>query len=235
MPLFVLGILGAIATAARAIGSFGAQVGGAIVTGAQTVGSAAAQFATTAFEGVGGVQGVLNLATEVAPIFFPPEPPELVGGGISGTGLRPTININEQRQLEQLGMPIPVTRVGGGFFPRTSFLPGGTPIIGRDFATPGDTNVGLIGQIAEFIGGGTPALSLGNGNGAACPTGALFRTGAAATARPMRTIVAINPATGRPEFWEHKGRPVLYTSDLRAAKRVRKIASRARSASRSFR
>ncbi len=46
--------------------------------------------------------------------------------------------------------------------------------------------------------------------------------------RPIRFITSTNPRTGNVEFWEHAGRPVLFTRDLRTCRRVQKIARRAR-------
>jgi len=238
----VLGILGAIATGIRLAGAATAATATAVATGAQAVAGGIATFAAAAkefggelFTQIGGLEGTLKLAQGVAPLF-----------------INPLVNVNEQRQLDQLGAPIlppqgfggpggsflvPTTQPGQSFFPSTGGI-----VPGRQFPTPGDTSVGLIGQIVDFFNQGEPLFNLGPGNGGPLTNGAaagqcaqLFRAGGVATARPMRTIIAINPGTGKPEFWEHKGRPILYTSDLRAAKRVRKIARRARSASRSFR
>lgn len=236
----ILGILGAIATGARLLGGFAQQAATTIGTGISTFATAAREFGGAVFEGIGGVEGLQQLASQVAPLF-----------------IQPTINVNEQTQLDALGVPIqvgpgvptvfggvvpggvagPILKPGGGVAIPSNFLPGGVPIAGRTFLTPGDS-MGLLGQIAEFLGQGQPLLSLGpNGNGGVTPTGCaqMFKAGGAAIARPQRLLVALNPMTGRPEFWEHKGRPVLYSSDLRAAKRVRKIARKARSASRSGR
>ena len=49
----------------------------------------------------------------------------------------------------------------------------------------------------------------------------------AATATPERFIMREHPYTGRMHYWEHVGRPVLFSRDLAACKRVNKIAARA--------
>lgn len=48
--------------------------------------------------------------------------------------------------------------------------------------------------------------------------------------RPRSLIMVPNPSTGAPVFFKHAGRPILFSGDLRAAKLVRRIASRARRA-----
>jgi hypothetical protein len=45
--------------------------------------------------------------------------------------------------------------------------------------------------------------------------------------RAVPYITAKNPATGQVVFWEHAGRPVLFSRDLRVCRRVGKIAARA--------
>lgn len=48
-----------------------------------------------------------------------------------------------------------------------------------------------------------------------------------AGSRAVPWITAKNPATGAITFWEHAGRPVLFTRDFRTCRRVARIASRA--------
>lgn len=45
--------------------------------------------------------------------------------------------------------------------------------------------------------------------------------------RPVALLQAANPVTGKMAYWEHAGRPVLFSRDLRVCKRVGKIAARA--------
>ena len=66
--------------------------------------------------------------------------------------------------------------------------------------------------------------------GAVAPFGfegsiAPFRTGAP-RAVPVREIMGVNPATGRTHVWLHAGRPILYTGDLAAHRRVNRLAAR---------
>jgi len=49
--------------------------------------------------------------------------------------------------------------------------------------------------------------------------------------RPRSLIMVPNPSTGAPVFFKHAGRPILFSGDFRAAKLVRKLASRAKRSS----
>ncbi len=59
-----------------------------------------------------------------------------------------------------------------------------------------------------------------------CPT--IFRQGGA-VARAVRSFEVMNPVTGRIVFYKNMGRPVLFSGDLAACKRVARVARRARS------
>jgi len=48
---------------------------------------------------------------------------------------------------------------------------------------------------------------------------------------PRSLIIVPNPSTGAPVFFKHAGRPILFSGDFRAAKLVRKLASRAKRSS----
>jgi len=125
---------------------------------------------------------------------------------------------------------------GGGFF--ESILSGAPDIIralrgGREtFAPPlglpgGAPSFGpLVRQIPAVLAGvaGGELLEglFGNG-GAACPP--LFRAGAARS-RPVRVVSVPDPVTGEARFFGHLGTPVLFSRDISAAKKVRKLATR---------
>lgn len=64
----------------------------------------------------------------------------------------------------------------------------------------------------------------GNGGGG-CPVSP-FRGGGRTTATAV-PFVAVNPVSGRPVWFGPLGKPVLWTGDLRACKRVARVASRA--------
>ncbi len=61
--------------------------------------------------------------------------------------------------------------------------------------------------------------------GADCPT--LFRP-TRSRMRPARVVVIPHPETGEPTFFGHLGRPLLFSRDLSAVRRVNKLAARAR-------
>ena len=56
----------------------------------------------------------------------------------------------------------------------------------------------------------------------------LFRRPGMMGMRPRSLVMVPNPVTGKPTFFRHVGQPILFSGDLRAAKRVRKVAARAR-------
>jgi len=58
-----------------------------------------------------------------------------------------------------------------------------------------------------------------------CPS--LFSAGGM-SARPVSMFMVPNPVTGKPTFFKHAGRPILFSGDLRACKTVNRIAARAR-------
>jgi hypothetical protein len=58
--------------------------------------------------------------------------------------------------------------------------------------------------------------------------GGQFFRATAAGASPISLVMLPNPVTGKPTFFKHAGRPILFSGDLTAAKRVNKLASRAR-------
>lgn len=58
-----------------------------------------------------------------------------------------------------------------------------------------------------------------------CPS--LFSAGGM-SARPVSMFMVPNPVSGKPTFFKHAGRPILFSGDLRACKTVNRIAARAR-------
>jgi len=69
----------------------------------------------------------------------------------------------------------------------------------------------------------------GGGNQLARLTSPFVPTAAGARAQPF---IASNPVTGKTTWFKPAGRPILWSGDLTACKRVGKIASRARRAKR---
>lgn len=89
----------------------------------------------------------------------------------------------------------------------------------------GAQQAGLLGELGEVLlpKGLEPYLGLGGdvSSDAFIPTGGRYR--------PSTTIEMQNPLTGKTHYWRHLGRPVLWSSDYAACKRVKKVASKARS------
>ncbi len=119
----------------------------------------------------------------------------------------------------------------------------GTPFstTGMGFAPAGGALLGTLGRIAGGVGGaiarrpviaGTVGGVLAsealdafqNGGG----MGGQFFTATASGARAVSLVMLPNPVTGKPTFFKHAGRPILFSGDLTAAKRVNKLAMRAR-------
>jgi len=78
------------------------------------------------------------------------------------------------------------------------------------------------GGIGGYLGNLTTAVA----GGGACPT-APFASSSMAGPR-AQTFVVANPVTGRAVWFKPAGRPILWSGDLSACRRVRKVAGRAR-------
>jgi len=136
------------------------------------------------------------------------------GGGGGGGGFLETI-------LSAAPDIIGALRGGrGGFqFPQVPFPPLGPPGVVPFVGPILRTGAGVAGGVAagELLG------SLFGGDGATCP--GLFRPTAGRT-RPVRVVSVPDPDTGEARFFGHLGTPVLFSRDVSAAKKVRKLASR---------
>jgi hypothetical protein len=105
-------------------------------------------------------------------------------------------------------------------------LPGGASLVPAAAGAAGIagriiTGLGTLGglsELGEFFGGGEDPMAT---------AGALFRP-TATTIRPARVVVVPHPQTGAPTFFGHLGRPLLFSRDLSAARRVDRLARRAR-------
>lgn len=120
-------------------------------------------------------------------------------------------------------MTFPTTR--GSSFPAPSFLPalfGGQPSGFQTAGFPlGAIARQLPGVVGGFLGGAAIDAALTGGNGGT----PMFRpTMAGARAQFFRTQ---NPATGQDTWFRPAGRPLLWSGDLNACKRVNKVARRA--------
>lgn len=152
-------------------------------------------------------------------------------------------NILEQRAFPQ--GPTPIFRLPGGAparfptpppaFPgpaRTQPFPQPFrpfPVSGAPSGTPGVVMAGFPGfQRAEFDIPFVDIVPQGQG---ACGFGNLFRpgvTGGCPTARPSNLVVQCNPVTGEPAFFGNLGRPILFSRDMAVARKVSRLAMRAK-------
>ncbi len=82
-----------------------------------------------------------------------------------------------------------------------------------ELTDPGTAGGGLGSELMERFRGMTGGL----------PT--MYRYGQT-RATPVREIQAVNPDTGKIGVWKYMGRPILYTGDLAACKRVQRISRR---------
>jgi len=125
------------------------------------------------------------------------------------------------------GSPMPAFPVGTqqGFPPNpfAQLIGGALP---SQFQTAGFPLAPLIKQLPGFIGGivgGNLLEGAISGGGSVTP---MFRpTMAGVRAQSFR---ATNPVTGQDVFFRPAGKPILWSSDLSACKRVNKVARRAR-------
>ena len=108
--------------------------------------------------------------------------------------------------------------------------PAGAPFPGRAEGAPYVQQAGLtegllpmIPQIGQGIGSAIDWLQ-----GQDCPQ--MF-VPTQSTIRARHLVQVQNPQTGTTHWYRNVGRPILFSGDLRAAKRVRKVASMARRAS----
>lgn len=111
----------------------------------------------------------------------------------------------------------------------------------EDFFDEGDVSAGSVPAIPPKLGGlpaatlpggapmpGVPAGMNGGASmaaGGACPT--MFRPNRT-TIRPARLVVQMHPQTGEPVFFGHLGRPILFSRDMAVARKVGRLARRAR-------
>jgi hypothetical protein len=141
--------------------------------------------------------------------------------GIPPHLMRPAVRTTPS-QVPFLPAPARFPTTAAGRF-QTVSLPGGfnVPSFPSDRFDPtlgGFTTAGFDLPGVDIV---NPFQAQGAG---ACPT--LFR--GTSGARPIPLITVPNPMTGAPVFYKHAGRPVLFSSDFAAARKVGRLARRAR-------
>lgn len=182
----------------------------------------------------GGLSSVVDAASDVAGSIL--NPIQSIAGEVDqvfnfGQGLA------DDPVTALLGGGTPLSFLGGGGgleppaavgqaapFPQAEFLPQGAAVPAAmetgtifDLVPPA---MDALGQIMESGPGGAPMPGF-------LPSEDVFVPGNMAM-RARRELHAINPATGAIHTYKNMGRPVLYSGDLAACKRVNKIARRAR-------
>jgi len=187
------------------------------------------------------------VAAPLAPIRIAQDAPR------STIGRAPDLSIGAVLQM----MPVTPSGVGGSDMSmiQSAFAAtggGGAPPASSTFGSIVTTGLEVLGQILPAILAPTPtshptysSMPYGSPASVALPGGAVapfgfegsvaqaggFRAGAPRVS-PMRFLEARHPVTGRTVMWEYVGRPILFSRDLAAAKRVGRIAARAKSRAR---
>lgn len=135
---------------------------------------------------------------------------------------------------QEAGFPLPVPVAGGGGVLR-GVLEGVAGTIAGELGFEAIQQLLGIGGQSMPTGGGAVALPGGAmvpqlRSGQANPIFTTFQNTAtgAVTCRARSTFEVVNPCTGSTVFYRNMGRPLLWSGDLTAARRVRKAASKAR-------
>lgn len=204
------------------IESIGSGIGGFIEDVAPIIGpplaQAGAEWLIGQIPGPSGAPSGYPRTTPGYSPYFPTYP----GGGVVPT-----------QPYAPRAMPVPTLGPNGGF-PMPTFP--ASPAVGysNGWARP-VAGVGIPGTDWQ-IEADLPYVDFSRRpNGAAapgpgCPT-TPFRT--APASMRAQAFVQVNPATGRATWFKPAGRPILWSDDLRACKRVGRIAARARRSRRS--
>lgn len=95
---------------------------------------------------------------------------------------------------------------------------------------PGGAPAGAV-LSRSMVPGLSLDLSLGGGGALSGGGGELFQMTQGAGVRARSLVRATNPATGNDVWFKNVGKPILFSGELTACKRVNKIAARARRAS----
>ncbi len=127
----------------------------------------------------------------------------------------------------------PIMRApGGGWMPDPTG--GGAQPMMTNVALPGGALIGqVLRQIPGVLGGavlGYGAGQEGGGQSLALPYGGMMFRPTTAGIRARSLVEVTNPISGKKSWYRNVGRPILFSGDLRACRRVRKIAGRARRA-----
>lgn len=108
-------------------------------------------------------------------------------------------------------------------------LPSGGMEMATPVALPGGALIGpLLRQLPGVIGGGAAAALALQEAGVELPFGGRLFKSTMAGVRPNRLVMVRHPVTQAPVFFKHAGRPLLFSSDMAAARKVDRLARRAK-------
>lgn len=164
------------------------------------------------------VEDIFGLAEEVAPAvqagFAFTEDPEAALSGLFG---------------------IPVDAGGGGALPAADFAPLPTPVsLPASLVSAGGGGgvqpAGLVDDVIDMVPDALGIFGMGAGSEMEVfldPSVAFRASPSGCPPRARSMLHAINPATGKLTTWKNMGRPILYSGDMAAKKRVDRVARQA--------
>lgn len=118
---------------------------------------------------------------------------------------------------------------GFGSFLQQAALLAGQFLVERERGKMGGGPImGLVQQPSQPTGVDVPFVDV-TAQGQ-CPPGVFLKQGASTSLRFRPEIIVEHPTTGAVRTYRNMGRPLLYSGDLSASRRVNKIAGRARRA-----
>lgn len=192
---------------------------------------------------VAGQVGAQFASNEIAKL-IQGKPQQTRAAAVAQTGAAALAPPGGSPQFFGTGVPsfTPVPQGGGGFGGPMPGIPGVPNAMGFGPAIPavlgGLAGAGgrILGQVGGVIArnpgvsGAVGGVLAGEAIDAiqASGQGTAFFRATASGARPLPLVMIPNPVTGAPTFFKSAGRPVLFSSDFSAAKKVAKLASRAR-------
>ena len=106
------------------------------------------------------------------------------------------------------------------------FIPGRSAPVGQPFPVSFPNEFTPVDQPGDvpFLPGFVEEAFRGSGG---CDS-LFFTSTSSPTVRARRQITVMNPATGKIHFYENKGKPLAFSSDMRAVRRLRRLAGQAR-------
>ncbi len=175
------------------------------------------------------------LAQAIRDLFWPPKPPTLGGGGFTlPMFLTPGISSSSGGSSGSIfgelgGLASGIGSIIGAIRGVPSAMPGGSAFLPAGVMSAGGA---LVRGAGSAIGGGVIAAGAGalvDWLMSPSAVGGLDKPfGAPTGGARARMFVVPNPDTGRPVWFRPAGQPILWSSDLASAKKVRRVARFAR-------